>query len=171
MKAVREASSHVVINGRLVYHWATTIPPPTGRQSSLLMRVIGKVSQRPTSLTAGTSLTIPTSRPRISFDSWPRPRRGRQYAHEYWPHGHWENGPQRREHLGGHWWMVKVNGESIRGTERTPLTPQTWGNLHAKAIRFTCTCLTGRLMASWLSADSSPMSSRHGCYPMSSTPR
>ena len=128
MKAVREASSHVVINGRLVYHWGD----------------YDSTTDRPAEFPPheGDWEGIPTTNESYGwnqFDNSHKPpshfirlmakaaARGGNMLMNIGPMGTGKMDPKDESILAGigGWW--KVNGESIRGTERTPLTPQTWG--------------------------------------------
>jgi len=128
MKAVRDAGPHVVINGRLVYHWGD----------------YDSTTDRPAEFPPheGDWEGIPTTNESYGwnqFDNSHKPpshfirlmakaaARGGNMLMNIGPMGTGKMDPKDVSILAGigEWW--KVNGESIRGTERTHLAPQTWG--------------------------------------------
>jgi alpha-L-fucosidase len=134
MKAVREASPRVVINGRLVHGWGD----------------YDSTADRPAEFSPhdGDWEGIPTTNESYGwnkFDHSQKPpshfiqllakaaARGGNILMNVGPMGTGEMDPQDVAILKGigEWW--RVNGESIRGTTRTPLPVQTWGEstIHA----------------------------------------
>lgn len=128
MKAVREASPRVVINGRLVYHWgdydSTTdrpaeFPPHEGDWEGI-----------PTTNESygwnqfDNSHKLPSHFIRLLAKA---AARGGNMLMNVGPMGNGKMDPKDLSILAGigEWW--KVNGESIRGTERTSLPVQSWG--------------------------------------------
>lgn len=128
MQAVREADPNVVISGRLVYGWGD----------------YADTTDRPANFPphAGDWEAIPTTDESYGwnpFDHSHKPpahfirllakaaARGGNVLMNIGPMGNGEIDPKDVAILKGiaAWW--KVNGESIRGTERTPLPVQTWG--------------------------------------------
>ncbi len=128
MKAVREASSHVVISGRLVGNWGD----------------YDDTTDRPAEFPPheGDWEAIPTTDESYGwnkFDTSHKPpshfiqllakaaARGGNVLLNIGPMGDGRIDPKDVTILKGigEWW--KVNGDSIRGTTRTPLPVQTWG--------------------------------------------
>jgi alpha-L-fucosidase len=128
MKAVREASPHVVINGRIVQHWGD----------------YDSTADRPAEFAPhnGDWEGIPTTNESYGwnkFDLSHKPpshfiqllakagARGGNTLMNIGPMGNGEMDPRDVAILRGiaDWW--KVNGESIRGCDRTPLPVQAWG--------------------------------------------
>ena len=128
MKAVREASPHVVINGRLVHGWGD----------------YDSTADRPAEFSPhdGDWEGIPTTNESYGwnkFDHSHKPpahfiqllakaaARGGNILMNVGPMGDGRMDPQDVAilHGIGAWW--KINGASIRGTTRTPLPVQTWG--------------------------------------------
>ncbi len=167
MKAVREASPHVVINGRLVQHWGD----------------YDSTADRPAEFAPhqGDWEGIPTTNESYGwnkFDLSHKPpshfiqilakagARGGNILMNIGPTGTGEMDPKDVAILRGiaDWW--KVNGESIRGCERTPLPVQAWGEstrkgntlyLHVFAWPTNGTLVVGGLKSNvkraWLLAD------------------
>jgi hypothetical protein len=128
MKAVREASPHVVINGRIVQHWGD----------------YDSTADRPAEFAPheGDWEGIPTTNESYGwnkFDLSHKPpshfiqilakagARGGNILMNIGPMGTGEMDPKDVAILRGiaDWW--KVNAQSIRGCERTPLPVQAWG--------------------------------------------
>ncbi|HZI30969.1 MAG TPA: alpha-L-fucosidase [Candidatus Binatia bacterium] len=153
MKAVREADPNVVISGRLVYGWGD----------------YADTTDRPANFPPhdGDWEAIPTTDESYGwnpFDHSHKPpsqfiqllakasARGGNVLMNIGPMGNGEIDPKDVTILKGiaAWW--RVNGESVRGTTRTPLPVQTWGESTRKGDRLYLHVFDWQRTINWSSA-------------------